>query len=136
MALTKNSDINAFKLDTFKAKNDVYAYYFSLSTNVEASIAKKFKLLTWICYLEQKMKAINPEKFPDCVSLLKVIFNRDFTDPENHTGEDYLLSGLAIICDDLLWGTTDELPTPDGFTNLKEIKNAIIEYVRSEWLPF
>lgn len=136
MASTKNSQ-NPYQFDTFDAKSFAYARFFSLGNNTAQSFEQKITLIRLVCFLQQKMHAKDPEKYKNCLSLLQVIFGREFVQEGDHSnGEDSLLIGLSIICNDFLWGTTDEISIPEGFQTLKDVKNAIIKYITEEWTPF
>lgn len=132
MGLTKNSPLN---LNTYDQKSYVYSSYFGLATNTAKSYKQKMELLHLICFLQKKMKKKDPDKYKNCLSLLQVIFGREFQQTDS-PGEDNLLIGLSIICDDLLYGTEDELEVPEGCKTLKDIKDKIINYIKNEWLPF
>lgn len=90
-----------------------------------------------IMFLTQKMNKKNPEKYPDCISVLSAIFGDDFSViVPNESGLSTIIRSYALICDDLLWGTIDELTPPEGFNNAKDIKNVILDYFNNEWIPF
>lgn len=132
MALTKNSPL---ELKTYEQKSYVYNSYFGLATNTAASYNQKMELLHMICFLQKRMHQKDPDKYKNCLSLLQVIFGREFQQTDS-PGEDNLLIGLSIICDDLLFGTEDDLKVPEGCKTLKDIKEKIIKYITEEWMPF
>lgn len=132
MGLTKNSPLN---LESYDQRSYVYNSYFGLATNTAKSYKQKIELLHLVCFLQKKMKKKDPDKYKNCLSLLQIIFGREFQQTES-PGEDNLLIGLSIICDDLLYGTEDELEVPEGCKTLKDIKDKIINYIKNEWLPF
>lgn len=133
MGLTKNSPLS---LTTYEQKSYVYNSYFGLATNTAKSYTQKMELLHLICFLQQKMHKKDPDKYKNCLSLLQIIFNKEFQQNTDNSGEDNLLTGLSIICDDLLYGTEDELQIPNGCKTLKDVKDKIINYIKNEWMPF
>lgn len=132
MALTKNTP---FKLDTYDQRSYVYNSYFGLASNTAKSYRQKMELLHLICFLQTKMKKKDATKYKNCLCLLQNIFGREFQQGDG-PGEDTLLIGLSIICDDLLYGTEDELAVPEGCKTLKDVKDKIIKYITEEWMPF
>lgn len=129
--------MNPLNFQTFAQKSYLYDQYFSLCTNNKQSYADKLKLINLICYLQQKMHAKDPVKYKDCLSLMQVIFGRELDTVSGLlSGEDCLITALAMFCDNLLWGTTDEIPAPEGYQTLKDVKQAIIKYINEEWMPF
>lgn len=123
------------RLESYDSKQFVYSSYFGLATNTAKSYKQKIELLHAICFLQQRMKKKDPEKYKNCLALLQIIFGREFQQADS-PGEDNLLIGLSIICDDLLYGTEDELEVPEGCKTLKDVKDKIINYITNEWLPF
>lgn len=132
MGLTKNSPLS---LETYDQKTYVYNSYFGLATNTAASYNSKMELLHAVCFLQQRMHAKDPKKYNNCLSLLQIVFGKEFQQVDS-PGEDNFLIGLSIICDDLLWGTNDELKAPTDCKTLKDVKDKIIKYVKEEWMPF
>ena len=132
MGLTKNSPLS---LETYDQKTYVYNSYFGLATNTAASYNSKMELLHAVCFLQQRMHAKDPKKYSNCLSLLQIVFGKEFQQADS-PGEDNFLIGLSIICDDLLWGTNDELKAPADCKTLKDVKDKIIKYVKEEWMPF
>ena len=132
MALTKNIP---FELETYDQKSYIYNTYFGLATNTAKSYNQKIELLNLICFLQKKMHTKNPDKYKRCLDLLQTIFGREFQQKDS-PGEDNLLIGLSIICDDLLYGTEDNIPVPEGCKTLNDVKDKIIKYIKEEWLPF
>lgn len=114
--------------------------YFSTGSNNAASYLQKLELINLICFLTQKLNKKDPEKYPSCLSVLSAIFNVDLNNME--TAQHCLtisaehVRSFGLICDDLLWGTNDEIAKPEGITNAKEIKEKIINYFTEEWAPF
>lgn len=132
MGLTKNSPLS---LETYDQKTYVYNSYFGLATNTAASYNSKMELLHAVCFLQQRMHTKDPKKYNNCLSLLQIVFGKEFQQADS-PGEDNFLIGLSIICDDLLWGTNDELKAPADCKTLKDVKDKIIKYVKEEWMPF
>lgn len=132
MGSIKTSPLN---LESYDSKQFVYSSYFGLATNTSKSYKQKIELLHLICFLQKKMNKKDPDKYKNCLSLLQVIFGREFQQVDS-PGEDNLLIGLSIICDDLLYGTEDDIDVPEGCKTLKDVKDKIINYVKNEWLPF
>lgn len=132
MVSTNNS---RFSLQTYEQRKFVHGSYFGLATNTAKSYKQKMELLHAICFLEQRMKKKDPDKYKNCLALLQVIFGKEFQQDDS-PGEDNLLLGLSIICDDLLYGSEDELEVPEGCKTLKDVKDKIINYIKNEWQPF
>lgn len=133
MALIKNSPIN---LESYEQKSYAYSSYFGLATNTAKSYKQKMDLINSICFLQQRMNKKDPQKYKNCLALLQIIFAKEFQQSGDIPGEDSLLTGLSIICDDLLYGIEDEIPVPEECKTLKDVKDKIINYVKNEWLPF
>jgi hypothetical protein len=133
MASIKNSPYN---FDTYEQKQFVYSANFGLATNTAKSYKQKMDLINSICFLQQRMSKKDPEKYKNCLALLQIIFGREFQQSGDVPGEDTLLTGLSIICDDLLYVVEDEIPAPEGCKTLKDVKDKIVDYIKNEWLPF
>ena len=116
------------------------ANYFSTGSNNAASFTQKLEMIKLIAFLTQVMNKKNPEKYSSSLDVLSAIFNVNLSDV-NESKLCYNISAehvrsFDLICDDLLWGTTEELKAPEGITNAKEIKDKIITYFTDEWTPF
>jgi len=116
------------------------ASYFSTGSNNAASFAQKLEIIKLIAFLTQLMNKKDPEKYPNSLSVLSAIFKVDLSDL-NASSFQYAISAdhvraFSYLCDDLMWGTTDELEKPEGFNNASEIKDKIITYFTDEWTPF
>lgn len=136
MASTKNSQ-NPYKFDTFDQLEFVHNSCFSTHTNTSASYAHKMEIIHLLCFMTQLLRKKDDRLYPDTITVLEKIFNVDLTNnTSNSPGLADSLRAFGILCDDLLWGTTDIIPKPDGYSNLQEIKNKIITYFNDEWLPF
>ena len=122
MASTKNS-LNPYKFETLDQLKFVHDAYFSTHTNTAASYAQKLEII--------------PKEYPNAIIVLEKIFNVDLANnTDNSPGIVESLRAFGILCDDLLWGTSDKIPKPEGYSNLQEIKNKILNYFNDEWLPF
>ena len=111
--------------------------YFSTLSNNAQSFKQKLDMIKLICFLTQVMKKKNPEKYPDALTMLGVIFNVDLHKiDQTMTGDYSIIRAFGLICDDLLWGTNDDIEKPEGYSNAKEIKDKIINYFTEEWAPF
>lgn len=132
MGMTKQSsgtiNLENMSIDT---KRFLYSSYFSSKTNTSQSFDHKIELLTLLAYLTQQLKKRFPDKFKNSYDVLN-----NYILPGAHleiADEDYL-SGLSIVCDDLIWGTNEILP-PSQYSSSTEIKDRIKELI-SGWLPF
>lgn len=109
-------------------------------TNNAQSYAQKLDIVNLICFLSQKMSKKDPKRYSSCLSVLSIIFNNDFSDMSNDRHctqvDPVQIRSFGLICDSLLWGTNDDIPKPEGFNNVKEIKDKIITYFTEEWIPF
>ena len=125
---TMTIDLNNMSLDT---KKFLYDSYFSSKTNTSQSFNHKIELLTLLGYLTQQLKKRVPDTFRNSYDVLKkyVLVGNILEQAD----EDYI-SGLSIVCDDLLYGVQDIDP-PTQYSNSAEIKNRLKELI-SGWLPF
>lgn len=135
MASKKNFPI------TFDYIKTMQQSYISTGTNNSGSYMQKMEIINLICFLTQKMSQANPEKYKTSVDVLNNIFKIDIEHPDTIVSQDTTLNidnirSFALICDDLLWGTVDEIPKPEGITNTKEIVKKIYSYFKDEWAPF
>lgn len=121
-------DLNNINLDT---KRFLYSSYFSSKTNTSQSFSNKIELLTLLAYLTQQLKKRVPETFKNSYDVLYkyILVGMSLEEADN----DYL-SGLSIVCDDLIWGTND-IEKPSNYSNSSEVKDRIKELI-SGWLPF
>lgn len=141
MASTKNSQKdNPYVLESIDSIKYMQSVYFSTGTNCAQSYKQKLDIINLICFLTQKMNQKDPDKYSSCLKVLSAIFE---TNLEDATLDKTLINANAecvrsfgLICDDLMWGTTDEITKPEGYSNAKEIKDKIISYFKDEWLPF
>ena len=135
MASKKNFPI------TFDYIKTMQQSYISTGTNNSGSYIQKMEIINLICFLTQKMSQANPEKYKTSVDVLNNIFKIDIEHPDTIVSQDATLNidnirSFALICDDLLWGTVDEIPKPEGINNTKEIVKKIYSYFKDEWAPF
>jgi len=142
MALRKNSqETNPHVLSSIDSMIIMQANYFSTGSNNAASFTQKLEMIKLIAFLTQVMNKKDPEKYPNSLAVLSAIFNINLSDV-NESNKIYLnisaehIRSFALVCDDLLWGTSEELKAPEGITNAKEIKDKIITYFTDEWTPF
>jgi len=142
MALRKNSqETNPHVLSSIDSMIIMQANYFSTGSNNAASFTQKLEMIRLIAFLTQVMNKKDPEKYPNSLAVLSAIFNINLSDV-NESNKIYLnisaehIRSFALVCDDLLWGTNEELKAPEGITNAKEIKDKIITYFTDEWTPF
>lgn len=139
MASTKNSqkNDNLYALNSLASIRVMQATYFSTLTNNARSYQQKLDMIQMICFLTQKMNQKDPEKYPNATSVLGAIFDVDFSkEVVDINGSMNLVRSFGMICDNLMWGTCDNIEKPEGITNAKEIKNKIINYFTEEWAPF
>lgn len=134
MDLTKNSQ-NPFKLETLEQQTFAYNQYFSLGSNTSANYQAKLEIIQLVCFYWKYLNKKDPEKYKSCVELLQSICQ---TAIPPISGMDQFIVGLGLICDNLLWGTIDDLvnPNPDKFKKIKDVHNYIINYITQEWMPF
>lgn len=136
MASTKNSQ-NPYKFETLEQLKFVQDTYFSTHTNTALSYKQKMEIIHLICFMTQVLKAKDKTKYPNAVTVLEQVFNvnlHDNTDKENSLNES--IREFGMLCDDLMWGTEDKIEKPEGISNLKDIKNKIVNYFNDEWMPF
>ena len=115
------------------------ANYFATGSNNAGSFTQKLEIIKLIAFLTQKMHKKNPEKYPDALSVLNTIFKVDLAKTEESVVTNFSVKhvlSFALLCDDLLWGTVEELPKPEGIKDAKEIVDKIITYFTDEWSPF
>ena len=137
MASTKNSQSNPYVYKDLEQIKFVQMNYFTTQSNNAQSCAQKLEIINLICFLTQKMKQKDPEKYDSAVTVLNAIFNgRNFMTIGELCGEDSAIRAFGLLCDDLLWGTNDVLPKPEGYNNASEIKDKIISYFTEELAPF
>ena len=110
--------------------------YFTTQSNNAQSCEQKIEIIQLICFLTQKMKEKDPEKYDSALKVLGVIFKEDFTMMEESSGESTAIRSFGLICDDLLWGTNSPIKKPEGYNNASEIKDKIISYFKEELAPF
>lgn len=113
---------------------------YETGSNTSCSYKRKLEIIYLICFLTQKMRRKDSKKYPDCITVLGAIFNIDLNNEEDiksrcDNSGNYI-KAYGLICDELLWGTNDELEKPEGITNANEIKDIIIKYFADEWTPF
>ena len=142
MALKKNSqETNPYVLSSIDSMKFMQANYFSTGSNNAASFTQKLEIIKLIAFLTQVMNKKNPEKYSNSLDVLSAIFNINLSDTDA-SDKVYLnvsashIRSFALVCDDLLWGTNEELKVPEGITNAREIKDKIITYFTDEWTPF
>lgn len=136
MASTKNSQ-NPYKFETLDQLQFVHDACFSTHTNTASSYKQKMEIIHLLCFMTQLLKKKDISTYPNAVAVLEKIFNVDLHN--NTDGSPGCIDGLrafGIMCDDLLWGTDDLLQKPEGYSNLQEIRNKILNYFNDEWLPF
>ena len=114
--------------------------YFSTGSNNAQSCVQKMKVINLICFLTQRMQKVDAKKYENCIKVLNTIFGVDLENFDSsmectNFNIDNVRS-FGLICDDLLWGTTDSIPKPEGFETAKEIKDYIVKYFTEEWAPF
>lgn len=141
MALKKNSqETNPYVLSSIDSIKFMQTNYFSTGSNNAASFTQKLEIIKLIAFLTQIMNKKDPKKYSNSLDVLSAIFNVNLSDIETSKlcvsiSAEHVRS-FALICDDLLWGTNEELKAPEGITNAKEIKDKIITYFTDEWTPF
>lgn len=139
MASTKNSQ-NPYKLTNMESVKFMQSIYFDTGSNNAQSYEQKMKVINLICFLTQKMQKVDAKKYESCIKVLSTIFNVDLENLDS--SEIYTnfsvdnVRSFGLICDNLLWGTIDSIPKPDGFNSAKEIKDYIVKYFTEEWAPF
>jgi hypothetical protein len=136
MASTKNSQ-NPYNFKTIDDLKFIQNNYFTTATNTTNSVFKKLEIIQLICFITQKLHKKDAETYRDAVTVLEKIFNIDLRSDVNTTnGNTDILRSFGLLCDDLMWNTNDEFPTPEGCSNIKDIKNKIVTYFNDEWMPF
>lgn len=136
MALTKTSQ-NPYKFETLDQLQFVHDACFSTHTNTASSYNQKMEIIHLLCFMTQILKKKDISTYPNTIAVLEKIFNVDLHgNTDSSPGCIDGLRAFGIMCDDLLWGTEDPIVKPDGYSNLQEIKNKIVNYFNDEWLPF
>lgn len=130
MDTTKQSNGKNERMDIDKMRF-VYATYFSSKTNTSQSFYDKMELLTLLSYLTQQLKKRMPNDFKNAYD---VLFNYVLKGQSLEIADIDYLTGLSVVCDDLIWGT-NEINPPSQYSNSAELKDRIKELI-SGWLPF
>ena len=87
--------------------------------------------------MTQLLKKKDKNTYPNAIAVLEKIFSVDLhNSTDSSPGGIDGLRAFGILCDDLLWGTEDAIAKPEGYSNLQEIRNKIVNYFNDEWLPF
>ena len=140
MALTKNSQKRMENPYVYKSIDQLKLLqmnYFSTATNNACSWKQKMEIIHLICFMTQKMNKKDPVKYPDCIAVLESIFGgNSMAMMDESSGQINIIRSFGMICNDLMWGTSDEIEKPEGITNGKEIKDKIVTYFNEEWTPF
>lgn len=129
------SKINIQKLLTTEEKIKIYSIYYGTDTNTNLSLEKKFELLKLICLLTKLMKEKDEKKYPNALTVLSVLYNKDLINCNGNDSFELYLIKLSILCDDLLYGTNDKLSIPEGCKTGTDIAKRIKDLI-NEWLPF
>ena len=79
------SKINIQKPLTTEEKIKIYSIYYGTDTNTNLSLEKKFELLKLICLLTKLMKEKDEKKYPNALTVLSVLYNKDLI---NYNGND------------------------------------------------
>lgn len=127
-----DSKINT-QLTTYKRRKELYNLFFSSNSNTTCSYQDKLKLYTLICCLTQALNKKTPEKYESTLQVLSAIYNRNFENEAESSFRDYIFA-ISIVCDDLLYGTKDEIPRPNNETGVELVEK--IKQLISQWLPF
>ena len=89
------------------------------------------ELLTLLGYLTQQLKKRMPSEFSNAHD---VIFKYILKGQSLEVADIDYLEGISIVCDDLIWGTSD-ISAPQQYSSSVEIKDRIKELITC-WLPF
>lgn len=142
MASKKNSqETNPYVLNSIDSVKFMQASYLSTASNNAGSLTQKLEIIHLILFLTQIMNKKDPNKYPDSLSVLSAIFGTDLSNVDESnklysTVDIKTVRSFALLCDDLLWGTNEDLKKPEGITNASEIKDKIVTYFTDEWAPF
>lgn len=135
MVSTKNSQ-NPSKFENFEQLQIAYSMNFGTHTNTASSFKQKMEIIHLLCFMTQILKKKDSKTFPNTLAILEKMFNTSLQTTSISSGMTEGLRAYGILCDDLLWGTEDTIQKPEGFNNLQDIKNKIINYFNDEWMPF
>ena len=113
---------------SYEEKVSFYVRNFSTGAFSSGKLSNKLALISLICLVTKKLR----EK--DGNLTVKVVIEKLLQKPLNPIDSfDSFLIGLAIICEDFLYGVTEI--DNFGFTDSKQLINKIKELL-NEWLPF
>ena len=117
-----------FKDLSYEEKSWIYTKNFSTGAFSSGKLHNKLALISLICLLTKKLR----EK--DGNLTVKVVIEKLLQKPLNPIDSfDSFLIGLAVICEDFLYGVTEI--DNFGFTDSKQLINKIKELL-NEWFPF
>lgn len=118
---------------TFNEKKAIFDQLFSSGNNTTAKFSHKIELLNILCCLTQQLRKKDPVKYKSTADVLEVITHESVKQPTSSIGN--YLSGLAIVCDDLLFGVTEQIKISDNLKTGAEAAARTKELI-AQWLPF
>ena len=117
-----------FKDISYEDKVSFYTRNFSTGSFSSEKLSNKLALISLLCLLTKKLR----EKEGNLT--VKQVIEKLLQRPLNiNESFDAFLIGLAIICEDFLYGVKEI--DNFGFTDSKQVVNKIKELL-NEWLPF
>ena len=114
------------------SKSSFYSSFFSSGIYAGGNFEHKIELYTLVCFLSFQLQKRFPDKFKSTLDTFTNYIYKDL-DTTNSGFYDHIV-GMSIVCDDLLWGST-EIKAPVQFKSALEVKDRIIELM-AEWQPF
>ena len=121
-------DLMAAYYPTYDELKVEYRAHFTLS-NLNTSVENRLALVGLICYLTSKIRLKKPDTTPYMV-IMKIMEKENIVNDEHYMS---FIRGLAVMCEDMMLGTTEH--TNFGLTSAKEISAKVKEILMS-WLPF
>lgn len=122
-------DIKYWNIPSYELKKTVFVNNFSLGGITTSNFNDKIEIIVLLCFLYQQLHKRDPKKFTSVINVIDAIF----TESQHKPFQNYL-EGLAVLCEDLLFGVK-EIEKPGDFKNSQEIINRI-KTIASQWMPF
>lgn len=116
---------------SYEDKVEIFTKLFSSCSNLSGSFEKKIELINCLCFLSFKMKEKDPMTYSNTLLVLEKLYPAEFNE-KNSPFKSYL-TGLSIVCDDLLYNVKT-INNP-GFKNAQDIVIKVKELI-NEWMPF
>ena len=117
-----------YKELSYEDKVKYYSNYFTSGYILSHKLDDKLMLINLVCLVTKKMREQSGEL--TVKNILEKIMQRPLFE---HNVEDAYLIGLAIVCEDMLYGVNEI--NPHNFKTSGEIVNEIKRII-SQWSPF